>query len=123
MTAPSTPLLVPATLDKAIRSQLQTLNPGLVFVIPTDAGAAQAPEAGYHKDVVNLVCDIVDGVIQYGGPLAAIVAPGAAALPLILTIVKKGTEVVRNMVNGEPATEHWPLARLEAEPPAARPLP
>ena len=126
-----TPLLVPATLDKATREAIQKLNPGVVFVVPgsssegsksaaADAQTAAADEQ-YHRDVVNGWCDTIEDVLGYAGAAASLIVPGPV-VPLVVKILSAGTEAIRSRLNKTPAVERWTLAMMEAEPAAVRPL-
>ncbi len=132
MTAPATPLIVPAGVPKEELAKFAAANAALniVWVVPgtssvgstsalADAQTAQAA-ADYHRETVTAWCDTIEDVLGYAKE-ASLVVP-IPVLPMVLTLLKGGTAMARSLLLKEPAVERWPLARLEAEPAAARPL-
>lgn len=120
---PKLPIIVPPSFDKATTDVLAAANPGCALLILGTASPvpAEAP-AEHHREVVSSWCDTVDDVLKYGGDLAKLVVP-PAAVTLVVGILRLGTARVREALLKEPTRERWPVAMLEAEPPAARPLP
>ena len=123
MTEPRNPINLPPSFTKAMADELVAENPGCVLLIRgTVSPAPTAEVTEHHREVVSSWCDTIDDVLKYGGEAAKLIVPPLYA-NLVTGILRWGTDRVRELLLKEPTRERWPIAMLEAEPPAARPLP